>query len=287
MRLFFGILFILIGVMVFTGSFQWDIFVNALDNLFQAWPFIFVLIGFSVLSKIKGLHWLKYFHALLAIAFFLFLFLWPSKNVTEAKIAHMPVDVLLTEEYQDYSIEIKGNAYGFFITEATETSAKRITGEIAGYQEGFRIEQFKNVLSIGLDESNPGNFFRPETNRINLVLPQGYTYRVIATGGVIEADLMLDEVSLSALDIKGVAITIKGNVNPSKTPLLVWLECFVLKAGFLIPGTATWSAKWDSGIKNLDIDNRLREEYTDPNINFRVNSGILNFELRGRFEEDR
>ena len=143
MRLFFGILFILIGVMVFTGSFQWDIFVNALDNLFQAWPFIFVLIGFSVLSKIKGLHWLKYFHALLAIAFFLFLFLWPSKNVTEAKIAHMPVDVLLTEEYQDYSIEIKGNAYGFFITEATETSAKRITGEIAGYKKVFVLNSSK------------------------------------------------------------------------------------------------------------------------------------------------
>jgi len=286
-RLFFGILFILIGVMVFTDSFRWEIFVNALDNLFQAWPFIFVLIGFNVLSKIKGMHWLKYFHALLAISFCLFLFLWPSKNVTEAKITHMPVNVLLSEAYKDYTIEIKGNAYRFFITEATQTAANAIIGEIAGYKEGFGVEQFQNVISIRLDESNPSNFFRPEINRIALVVPQGYTYQVIATGGVIEADLLLDEVSLSALDIKGLAITVKARVNPLTKPLLVWLECLVLKAEVFVPDTATWSAKWDSVIKNVDIDKRLTEEYAVPDINFRVNSGILNFELRGRFEEDR
>jgi hypothetical protein len=79
----------------------------------------------------------------------------------------------------------------------------------------------------------------------------------------------------------------KATVNPLKTPLLVWLECVFFKGDFVIPDTATWSAKWDSGIKNTDIDKRLKEEYTDPDINFRVNSGILNFGLRGRLKEDR
>jgi len=286
-RLFFGILFILIGVLVFTGSFQWEIFVNAADNFFQAWPFIFVLIGFDVLSKIKGLRWLKYLHALLAISFFCFLFLWPSKNVSEAKTAHMPVDVLLSEEYGDYTIEIKGNAYQFFITESTDTTTNRIIGEIVGHLKDVSVEQYKNVLSIGLDESKASNFFRPENNRLSLTLPHGYSYRVIATGGAINADLALDEVPLSTLDIKGVAILMKATVNPLKTPLLVWLECVFFKGDFVIPDTATWSAKWDSGIKNTDIDKRLKEEYTDPDINFRVNSGILNFGLRGRLKEDR
>ena len=47
MKLFFGLVFILVGVLLLFGFFTANLWANVLDNFIAVWPVIFIFIGLS------------------------------------------------------------------------------------------------------------------------------------------------------------------------------------------------------------------------------------------------
>src|SRR6056297_1416006 len=104
MRLFFGILLAIIGFTLLFGMFSGDIILRIIHNFFNAWPIIFIFIGLSILSEIKGLKWVKYINYALSILFVLYLVFAPLTTNEDAFSGNFEVPV--SSEYSEYDIQM-------------------------------------------------------------------------------------------------------------------------------------------------------------------------------------
>lgn len=286
MRLFFGVLFIVIGVLVFTGTFSWDIFANMSENFFRVWPVIFVFIGLSVLAKVKGLKWLRHVHSIFLVFFLLYMIFWPSDAVYSQQFFELPISVPLSDSFDSFSIDISGSAYEIILEDATDTSINEIQGVMISRKEKLKIETFHNIVSFRLEESNPLFFFKPEINTIKLLLPVRNSYQLISTGGVVTAKITLTNASLKILDIKSGYIKVFADFGKVNTPLQIWMESGAIFADMFFPAGTTYFGKTEGGIKNITVSDQLLESFTNPLINYRVNSGFMNFNLLSHPKED-
>jgi hypothetical protein len=286
MRLFFGVLFVIVGVLIFTGSLNWDVLPNMIDNFTRVWPFIFVLIGLSIISKLKGFHWVKFIHTIVSVLFFCFIVFWPSKAVYDQHITRTPIAVQLSENFTEYTIETKGVAYELLFIEATDITARTITGELISRNEGYDVRQINNIISFDFEDINPVSFVRPGTNLVKMYVPSGYTYQLIATGANITVGIELFESTLKTLDIKSGIANVKAKTRKIGETLSIWLESGILHADFYTPAGTTWNAKLEGGIKNTTFSDDLPEKIVEPQMNFRINSGIINFTLNSIYKEE-
>src|SRR6056297_2643210 len=106
MRLFFGILLLVIGILLVFGLFDSSVFSTIFENLFYLWPFILILIGLSILSNIKGLRWLRFINAIFIVLFTLALIFYPSDLLSDGEYEEYQFQIALNESADKNIVEI-------------------------------------------------------------------------------------------------------------------------------------------------------------------------------------
>ena len=180
MRLFLGALFAIIGFLLLFGFFTGEIVLRIFHNFFTAWPIIFVFIGISILSGIKGLKWVRYINYALSIVFVLYLVFVPVANREDMFSGNFEIPV--NEEYSSYDIQMD---YAV------------INLEIKYHEKDFIDFQFKDNNSKPDFEIN-GNRIRIENtyffattnnSKIMVYLPEEVEYDFDLNSAIVNLDI--------------------------------------------------------------------------------------------------
>ncbi|HQO12891.1 MAG TPA: hypothetical protein PK741_07405 [Petrotogaceae bacterium] len=281
----FAIFIIILGVLFIVNGFSLGVLTTVMFNFLSLWPVILIFIGLGILSSIKGLRWIKWISMGLSVIFVLMLFFNPFSPTPNAFINRDSYD------YGYYKDSIKETVDG----SAGEISIIFETGSIAidiltdDTLSEPEIVGSHNIDSGKLAVVNEGSIITFATDdfhsmlqlnkRISLKLPAKYSYYIQIKSGVV--DLRTDDMHNSIKRIKadcGV-INCVSSFGRIEEPIILNMKAGISNIKFNVEKESTYRMDRSGGINSTHIYN-LKEDRLNPDMDIRLNAGILVFEMQ-------
>src|SRR6056297_1508379 len=218
MRLFFGVLLLVLGILLVFGLFNSSVFSTIFENLFYLWPFILILIGLSILSNIKGLRWLRFINAIFIILFALALIFYPNDLLSDGVYEEYPFQVALDESADKNIIEINvATIYLEVISD--ETLENKITGTYYSNVDDTDIRITGNRVRISRKDDNTFFFFRKPKYELLLTIPEKSNIELLIDSAVFKGDINLEKNSIEIIDINTAILNLNLKIKAFPIPL--------------------------------------------------------------------
>jgi len=281
----FAIFIIILGVLFIVNGFSLGVLTTVMFNFLSLWPVILIFIGLGILSTIKGLRWIKWISMGLSVIFVLMLFFNPFSPTPNAFISRDSYDYgyykdSINETFDSSAQEITiifetGSIAIDILTDDTLSEPEIVgshnidSGKLAVVNEGktitFATDDFHSMLQLN--------------KRISLKLPAKYSYYIQIKSGVV--DLRTDDMHNSIKRIKadcGV-INCVSSFGRIEEPIILNMKAGISNIKFNVEKESTYRMDRSGGINSTHIYN-LKEDRLNPDMDIRLNAGILVFEMQ-------
>lgn len=262
MRLAFGLIILLVGILLVFGFFSADVFLNLLINFSRFWPFIIILVGIGILSGVKGMKWLKYINALFIVVFVLSLFFWPAGTNYGRNYSHT-----LTMENQEASNEVIELRIDLPIAKLRimpydGTIDENTVGKIdyaVTYGNQLKVRESDGFTKI-VYNIEPDSFWFSSSD-ISLMLNPGKKYRLILDSGILKGNLNLTGLNVEYVDIDSGIVNITINL-PGGNDSDIKIDSGIMNSKILVPDNVNLSMNVE-GLKSVKIseDYELENDY--------------------------
>ncbi len=281
MRLFFGVIFLLIGVLIVMGLYDISIFGTMIENLFYLWPFILIIIGISILSNIKGLRWLRYVSMIFIVIFALALIFYPFGLFDEDDYQEFPIRIGIQDPNREMIIKLNFPKIDLNV-ETDKTLTSEIRGSYHSNENDIEIISSGDRITISNEMDYRFYTFRKTRKRIRLKVPEDVNFELLVDTAALKADFLLEENPFSIIDINTAMLNMNMTVNRFKRPMHFISDSAIDNLDFIIPEQASINVENDSGIKKTTIDDQIGQNAVSPDLRLSLNSGISNLSIEGK-----
>ncbi|APT75439.1 hypothetical protein LN42_02825 [Marinitoga sp. 1137] len=279
MKYVMGIFFVLMGIFLILNGFDIDLFTRIVFNFTRFWPFIFIMIGISILSSTKKLKWMKHLNTVVGIIFILLLLFW-NKNTFDTSFSfdyneekyEKNYFEILPDEYENKTFKMDFSAVTVKVN--IRDDIDKIEGTYYG-PEPLEIRNNGNVIKINSDT------FLKNGYKIILDLPSKYTYNFDINAGAANFELKEQYNNIEKISIDAGAANIKGEIREGfNIPLVINTDSGALKLSLKIPENSTYFYSLDGLVKNTHIDSGLIKTDINPDIRIISDSGVSSISLK-------
>src|SRR6056297_2922609 len=279
MRLFFGILLLVIGILLVFGLFDASIFSTIFENLFYLWPFILILIGLSILSNIKGLRWLRFINVILIILFALALIFYPSDLMYDGAYEEYPFQIALTESAEKNILEIDVATVYLEVT-TDETLENKITGIYYSNVDDTEVRVSGNRVRISRRNENKFFIFRKPKYELHLRIPEQSNLELLIDYSILKGAITLDKNPIEIIDINTAILNLDLTANAFAVPLEIICESAINNLTVFAPDGLRYSRTMESAINKISIDDAFQEVDYGADLEVEVHAAINNFNLK-------
>lgn len=270
MRLFLGLLLAIIGFTLLFGFFSGDLVLRIFYNFFNVWPIIFIFIGISILSNIKGLKWMKFINYALSVVFVIYLVFVPISHKEEMFTGNFEVPV--TSDYSDYNIQID---YAV------------INLEVRYYDKDYIDFQFNETMGKPDFEIN-GNRIRVENTyffattrntKVILYLPRNLEYDFDLNSAIVNFlsnnesnyinDLRIDT-AISNIKIEAQEFPVRLDINTNNA---------ISNIKIYSNSQINYDLTKDAAFVKTDIDDNFIRNSLDPQLTVDIDAAFGNLSL--------
>jgi len=279
MRLFFGILLLVIGILLVFGLFDASIFSTIFENLFYLWPFILILIGLSILSNIKGLRWLRFINAIFIVLFTLALIFYPSDLLSDGEYEEYQFQIALNESADKNIVEIDvATVYLEVVTD--ETLENIISGTYYSNVDDTDVRISGNRIRITRKNDNKFFAFRKPKYELHLRIPEQSKLELLIDSAVMKGDMTLEKNPIEILDINTAILTLNMRVDEFTVPIEIVCESAINNLDIVAPANSRYTTTMESAINKISIDESFQKVDYDASLEIEVRSAINNFNMK-------
>ncbi|HPE69951.1 MAG TPA: hypothetical protein P5560_11450 [Thermotogota bacterium] len=278
MRLFIGLVILLVGVLLLMGGFNGEYFLGVLNNFLVYWPAIFIFIGISILANIPALKWLKWVNGLLIVAFIVMLFFAPSGvgRWQEKNQYQLPAVDLQAME-QQVQLVIRANSLEL---ELLPTDSESLSGEFWSHKNDFTLETVGNRVTIS-NNKRPEWFQVGITNQaLQLALPQNHRYDIRVEAGVVNVHTRMATSLVDVLDIDAGIVRGEMTLESIPAPFRFLADAGISVVDFFVPPGTSYDTQVDGGIQNVHTHRDLVKDSQGPQLFLDVDAGIATLDLK-------
>jgi len=279
MPLFFGVLLLVIGVLLVFGLFDASIFSTIFENMFYLWPFILILIGLSILSKIKGLRWLRFINAIFIILFVLALIFYPSDLMSDGVYEEYAFQIALNESADKNIVEIDvAVLYLEVITD--KTLENTISGTYYSNVDDTDVRISGNRVRISRRDENKFFIFRKPKYELLLRIPEKANLELLIDSAVLKGDISLENNPIEIIDINTAILNMNLQANAFSVPLEIICESAINNLNITAPAGLRYSREMESAINKITVDDAFQEVDYDADLEVEIHAAINNFNLK-------
>jgi len=279
MPLFFGVLLLVIGVLLVFGLFDASIFSTIFENMFYLWPFILILIGLSILSKIKGLRWLRFINAIFIILFVLALIFYPSDLMSDGVYEEYAFQIALNESADKNIVEIDvAVLYLEVITDKTLENS--ISGTYYSNVDDTDVRISGNRVRISRRDENKFFIFRKPKYELLLRIPEKANLELLIDSAVLKGDISLENNPIEIIDINTAILNMNLQANAFSVPLEIICESAINNLNITAPAGLRYSREMESAINKITVDDAFQEVDYDADLEVEIHAAINNFNLK-------
>lgn len=270
MKLFFGALFAVIGFLLLFGFFTGDIVLRIFHNFFTAWPIIFVFIGLSILSGIRGLKWVRYINYALSIVFVLYLIFIPLSNRED--VFNGNFEIPLNEEYSSYDIQIY---YAIINLEIKYHEKNYIDFQFKGNNSKPNFEINGNRIRI------ENTYFFATTNNSKLIiyLPEEFEYDFDLNSAIVNLDVDGESNYINDLKINTAISNLKLESEFFPVQLDIDSKTAINNVKIYSSRKTTYDIDKEGPFISLKVDDIFIKDNVNPEIKIDSNSAFGNIKL--------
>lgn len=279
MPLFFGVLLLVIGVLLVFGLFDASIFSTIFENFFYLWPFILILIGLSILSKIKGLRWLRFINAIFIICFALALIFYPTDFFTDKQYEEYQFQVALDQTAEKNILELDvPTVYLEVISD--KNIENMISGSYFSHVDDTDIRVSGNRVRITRSDDNKYFLFGKPRYELHLRIPEQANLELLIDSAVLKGDILLEKNPIEIIDINTAILKLELTLRELTKPLEIICESAVNNLDIIAPADIRYTRTMESAINNISIDDVFKEVDYEADLEVEVRSAINNFKLK-------
>ncbi|MEA1884919.1 MAG: hypothetical protein U9N62_10425 [Thermotogota bacterium] len=279
MPLFFGILLLVIGVLLVFGLFDVSIFSTIFENFFYLWPFILILIGLSILSKIKGLRWLRFINAIFIICFALALIFYPTDFLSDKIYEEYQFQVALDETADINILEL--DVPTVYLEVVSDNNIQNmIIGTYYSNVDDTDIRVSGNRVRITRKDDNKFFLFVKPKYELHLRIPQQANLELLIDSAVLKGDIILEKNTLEIIDINTAILNLELTVKDFSIPLEIICESAINNLDIIAPADIRYTKTMKSAINKISVDDVFKEVDYEADLEVEVSSAINNFNLK-------
>jgi hypothetical protein len=274
MRFFIGLLIIIIGILLIANGFSYNFFYTLVINFSKFWPVLFIIIGISIMSSIKGFGWLKYLNMVVAILFVILLLFVPSDmNVGIMKEDSFNVDISGENlVYMDFDVpRLKINV-------VSDENINEIKGKYRVSLSDFRIDKIGNRIKFRSDDDSWMRWSRDSS--LELELPSNVRYVATFNAGIVDLDTDINENIFERMDFNGGIVRINYSADGFDLPLKINITGGIVDGNLYVPDKTTYYKNITGGLRHVDVDDKMVFERDNPDVMIDVSGGISNFGIK-------
>ncbi|MFP4461307.1 MAG: hypothetical protein ACLFQE_03845 [Thermotogota bacterium] len=279
MPLFFGVLLLVIGILLVFGLFDASIFSTIFENLFYLWPFILILIGLSILSKIKGLRWLRFINAIFIILFALALIFYPVDLMSDGVYEEYPFQIALNESADKNIVEIDV-AVLYLEVMTDETLTNMISGTYYSNVDDTDVRISGNRVRISRRDENKFFIFRKPKYELSLRIPENTHLELLIDSAVLKSDITIDNSAIDIIDVNTAILNMNLAANTFSVPLEIICESAINNLNIKAPADLRFRRMMESAINKITIDDAFQEVDYDADLDIEIHAAINNFNLK-------
>jgi|SRR6056297_2409339 len=279
MPLFFGVLLLVIGVLLVFGLFDASIFSTIFENMFYLWPFILILIGLSILSKIKGLRWLRFINAIFIILFVLALIFYPSDLMSDGVYEEYAFQIALNESADKNIVEIDV-AVLYLEVMTDKTLENTISGTYYSNVDDTDVRISGNRVRISRRDENKFFIFRKPKYELLLRIPEKANLELLIDSAVLKGDISLENNPIEIIDINTAILNMNLQANAFSVPLEIICESAINNLNITAPAGLRYSREMESAINKITVDDAFQEVDYDADLEVEIHAAINNFNLK-------
>lgn len=296
MKLFAGIIFILIGVSLLFGFLNSEIWGNVFENFLMVWPVIFVFIGLSVLTNIPSLRWIKYLNGVLTVLFILFLFFWKWDIGWQRPLNTYTLPTIAIEE----SIPGAGNGIGQNIRllfrgasvdvefYASTEGAVSITGTYQSYTQNLIVKQIANEITIEFPQEYTQPFRKNFRKKLIVFLPASKRYDVLMEGGSVRWYSAFEQNPFQKVEIRAAIAYFTADLasvpayraDSVSVPMYLTIKAAIANLALVLSPDLPYYADIRSVINNQNLQAHRVNRPEEASIRVSVESAICTSSVR-------
>ncbi len=275
MKLFFGLVFILVGGLLLFGFFTANLWANVLDNFIAVWPVIFIFIGLSVMANIRSLRWVKAVNGVLIVLFVLFLFFWrwdigwmgPLQEYTMPAISLRENEKEVKLIFRAASLDVE------FSAQTGEESL--IQGTYRSHAQNLVLKQTENVITIDFPREHSVTLTKNYKKKIMMVLPREYRYQIVIESGTARFYSSFDDNPFSKVEINTAIGTIDSRFKRTAFPIAYVIKTAIGTVDIKLPKETPYYADIRAAIRTIDLEGLQTRKEAETPISIRVESAII------------
>lgn len=279
MRLFFGVLLLVVGILLVFGLFDSSIFSTILENLFYLWPFILILIGLSILSNIKGLRWLRFVNAILIIGFTLALIFYPTDYLSDQKFESYQFQAAFEQGLEKMIIELDLPTV-YLEVSTDETLQNVISGTYFSNADDTDVKISDNRVRISKKDGNKFFLFGKPKYELHLQIPESTNIELLIDSAVLKGNMTLDKSMIEVIDINTAILSMDLSINEFAVPMEIVCESAINNLDIIAPLGARYTKTMESAINKISISDSFKEVDYDPDLDVEVHAAINTFDLK-------
>ncbi len=279
MPLFFGVLLLVIGLLLVFGLFDASIFSTIFENFFYLWPFILILIGLSILSKIKGLRWLRFINVIFIICFALALIFYPTDFLSDKTYEEYPFQVALDETAEKNILELDVPTVYLEVISDKELQ-NMISGTYYSNVDDTDIKVSGNRVRITRRDDNKFFLFGKPKYELHLRIPEQTNLELLIDSAVLKGDIILEKNPIEIIDINTAILNLELTVKDFTIPLEIICESAINNLDIIAPADIRYTKTMESAINKISVDDVFKEVDYEADLEVEVRSAINNFNLK-------
>ncbi|HPX98163.1 MAG TPA: hypothetical protein PLO74_08425 [Thermotogota bacterium] len=275
MKLFFGLVFILVGVLLLFGFFTANLWANVLDNFIAVWPVIFIFIGLSVMSNIRSLRWLNVVNGILIVLFVLFLFFWrwdigwmgPLQEYTLPAISLRENEKEVKIIFRAASLDVE------FAAQSAEDPL--IQGTYFSHAQNLVLKQSENVITIDFPRKHAVTLTKNYKKKIKMVLPRQYSYQIVIESGTARFFSSFEDNPFSRVEINTAIGTIDSRFKRTEFPIAYVIKSAIGNVDITLPKDTPYFTDIRAVFRTIDLQGSQTRKEEETPISIRVESAIV------------
>jgi hypothetical protein len=275
MKLFFGLVFILVGISLLFGFFNAGIWSNALDNFIAVWPVVFIFIGLGILSNIRALRWTKAVNGVLIILFVLFLFFWRWDIGWNGPLNTYTVPSMAIEEDVDEMTLIFRVASLEVELYPQTASEKTIKGNYQSYAENLLIKRSKNEITMEFPREYALTFSKNYKKKMTLFLPAECSYVVQIESGSTRWYSEFERNPFKSVEVNAGLATVETKFLQTDIPFDLMIRAAVATLDMSFPSTISYHSEMKGAFKSLSHQGTSVEDENNARVRISVESAVI------------
>jgi len=275
MKLFFGLTFILVGVLLLFGFFTANLWASVLDNFVAVWPVVFIFIGLSVLARFRTLRWLNVLNGLLIVLFVLFLFFWrwdfgwtgPLQEYTLPTISLREQDKEVKIIFRASSLDVE------FVAQSAEEPL--IQGTYVSHAQNLVLKQNENVITIDFPRMRAVTLTKNYKKKIKMALPRQYSYKIVIESGTARFFSSFEDNPFRLIEVNAAIGSIESRFMKTAFPIDYVLKSAIGNVDITLPKDMPYHADVRAVFRSIDMQGLQTKKEEVPTTTVRIESAIV------------